>query len=135
MGNFQHGIFMQNVPPLDARHGVSGMSHTPGPWIVKRLEGTDRIWGIHAANGESIVEADAGCYPPTLEDAYLIAAAPDLLAACKELRKACAAAMRVMSALADALPEQRFFEELKNVGIKDGFGKRAQAAVAKAEGR
>jgi len=50
---------------------------------VKRLEGTDRIWGIHAANGECIVEADAGCYPPKLEDAYLIAAGPDLLAACK----------------------------------------------------
>jgi len=62
----------------------------------------------------------------------LIAAAPDLLEACKELRDALAAAMRVVSGseYADA-----WLAVCDSIGIKPGVGKRADAAIEKAEGK
>ena len=57
---------------------------------------------------------------------------PDLLATCKELRDACAAAMRVIMRC-DAIAE--FEIELRAEGIANGFGARAATAIAKAEGR
>lgn len=78
-------------------------------------------------------------------NARLIAAAPELLESCKELRDALAAAMRVIVDLdrlkrvgvADLLTdsrEQRFVEELHAIGIKDGIGVRAEQAIQRAEG-
>ncbi len=78
-----------------------------------------------------------------LANARLIAAAPELLAACKELVVACAAAMRVVANL-DALHligasaetrQQRLVDELHVSGVVNGFGVRANAIIAKAEGR
>ncbi len=72
----------------------------------------------------------------------LIAAAPDLLEACKELVVAVSAAMRVVADL-DAMHQlgvsaetrqQRFADELRSSGVVNGFGVRAKAAIAKAEG-
>lgn len=67
----------------------------------------------------------------------------DLLSALKECRDAIAAAMRVIHGidlatslgLAAENHEQRFVDEVHAVGISDGFGVRADAAIAKAEGR
>jgi len=68
-------------------------------------------------------------------------AAPDLLASCRELLAAVAAAMRVIADL-DAMKlhggeadtrEQRFAVELRVAGVVNGFGVRAQQAIAKAE--
>ena len=79
--------------------------------------------------------------PPTVSDTQVIN--QELLAALKEMREACTAAMRVMADLdlahrlgMDAeTRQQRFVDELKMAGVKDGFGVRADQAIAKAEGR
>jgi hypothetical protein len=55
----------------------------------------------------------------------------DLLAALKDMREACAAAMRVIAA--NDLDDQ-FIEAVHQAGLTNGFGVRAQAAIAKAEG-
>lgn len=61
----------------------------------------------------------------------------------KELREACAAAMRVVADLdvmyrleseADTR-QQRFVDELRLSGVKDGFGKRADALIKRLEAR
>lgn len=60
-----------------------------------------------------------------------------LLAVCKELREALAAAMRTMAtdhADADELADA-FVSEIARLGIADGVGVRADAAIAKAEGK
>jgi hypothetical protein len=66
------------------------MKHTPGPWIIDRSHKVDRdgttIWA------DDVIIAD--CVPDQHENhkanAHLIAAAPDLLEAMKELFKQCA---------------------------------------------
>lgn len=101
-------------------------AHTPGPWTFEPREYRSRVdpkevhcLGIFGADGEEIVVTDSGYYPPKIADAYLIAAAPELLAVAKQL-------VRVAELLreANACP----------LGIKVA-SVRAQAAIAKAEGR
>lgn len=120
------------------------MSHTPGPW---RVEGC-RIM----AAGEShvaLIDACGGndCYvTATDDDMRLIAAAPDLLVALKETIAAASAALRVVAEidlptrLAPMMgsPESRqqaLVDEMKMAGVENGFGVRANAAIAKAEGK
>lgn len=135
--------------------------HTPGPWTAYRMvhEATNEPMspeqvGEYVRNsvvksaGESgsldflfvSVEKPDGpadvCHvgngPTSPANACLIAAAPDLLASCKELREAMAGAMRVIAehgALVEA-----FEAEMRRIGAKDGFGVRVEEAVAKAEG-
>lgn len=64
------------------------MTHTPGPWAVsicdKELWDTDTTTDIESAHGEHIATMGAAHDYATWEaDARLIAAAPDLLAACE----------------------------------------------------
>lgn len=56
-------------------------SRTPGPWKAEFRNG----WcdGIIGPDGHDIVKTDSGVYPPNEADAHLIAAAPELLAACE----------------------------------------------------
>lgn len=58
------------------------MSHTPGPWFARRPE-EDELWEIYADCGDLVT------YPVFTRNEehniHLIAAAPDLLAACEEL--------------------------------------------------
>lgn len=54
------------------------MSHTPGPWFVREPDGDEHTEVYSEKTG-------AVCYPEP-DDAYLIAAAPEMLAALKELR-------------------------------------------------
>ena len=70
----------------------------------------------------------------TLEaNARLIATAPDLLAALKDMRDALAAMMRVVAMHEGAIAEE-FGQEIDRLGIRRGFGVRAQDAIARAEG-
>ncbi len=119
-------------------------THTPGPWEV------DEGDGMPIAK-VSFRVVTAPCTPnigsglsreEITANARLIAAAPDLLAACKELVVAVSAAMRVIADL-DAMKyvgapaetrEQRLVDELKISGVVNGFGVRANAAIAKAVG-
>ena len=114
------------------------MTHTPGPW---RIEGE-----FDAETGVSVVaDLDGGtgliCELEQLcgewdeseiGDAHLIAAAPELLASLKETKDAAAVLMlliadftRIYEIDLELMIDQRLF---------DGFGVRAQAAIAKAEG-
>lgn len=63
----------------------------------------------------------------------LIAASPELLEACKETREACAACFRVIAFLGGSAVDL-LDVELSRCGVKEGFGQRAQNAIAKAEG-
>ncbi len=71
------------------------MKHTPGPWYVRVFECVlgptpeiivDEIYTIDEDGGEiRLVNTDSGVYEISLADAQLIAAAPDLLEACKSI--------------------------------------------------
>ena len=61
------------------------MKHTPGPWLVYDKEIVDGIW-IDCDHDEHILNICKieGCAPDLMRaNAHLIAAAPDLLAACE----------------------------------------------------
>ena len=58
-------------------------SFTPGPWTWNG----DTLTGEDAS--DEVVRTDSGYYPPWGKDRSLIAAAPDLLAALKELVDEC----------------------------------------------
>ena len=73
---------------------MDNTKHTPGPWrIIRGSEYTDdvedtAILSIEAANGRNVYYTDSGFFVPCEADATLIAAAPDLLAACEEAETA-----------------------------------------------
>lgn len=118
--------------------------HTAGPW---RLD-PDDMGLVLDADGAPIQTAGPHAIDDTTADgsgyanARLIAAAPDLLAALRECLEVTAAAMRVITqidigTLVGAPAETRnqaFVDEVKVIGITNGFGVRAKAAIAKAEG-
>jgi hypothetical protein len=90
-------------------------SHTPGPWTVHKTTNLPVAYYIGPASRRhlALVFNEA--------DARLIAAAPDLLAALKDL-----------SRLADAIYVRMSDGEMAL--MRDAWGK-ADAAIAKAEGR
>ena len=57
------------------------MKHTPGPWFVSSIKGDDGIM-VGAGDGSDLV-ADVRLVLEAEQNAYLIAAAPELLEACK----------------------------------------------------
>lgn len=66
---------------------MSDVQHTPGPWRVKHwrdgrvsIETTDELWNI-----ATLSEGDDDAAGAIDADAALIAAAPDLLAACQAI--------------------------------------------------
>lgn len=123
----------------DVGTGVEMTTFTPGPWRI--VYGDGWPWEIVPECGKSvecncaecadgarkgyggrvyhnILETDSHVYGPTLQDAHLIAAAPELYEALK------------------AVVDQKAFT--CDCGIDDGEGgvfDRARAALAKAEGR
>lgn len=146
------GPGVEAVTSRTAAENESRAQHTPGPWRWDRGLDDDetRCFVTQAVSGQAhyvIAEIQNGapgdCLETEVANARLVAAAPDLLAALKECRDAVTAAMRVVADLdamrllgADADTRQaRFVDELKVAGVKDGFGVRANAAIAKAEGR
>jgi len=125
----------------EVRREVSASKHTPGPWGVPHFAepeaGCDCRYVLcdsHMGAICTITWNKEGDHPPLEQaqaNARLIAAAPELLDACKELRAACAACFRVIGAagLVDQIEA-----ELDTAGVTEGFGSRAGAAIAKAEG-
>lgn len=94
----------------------------PTPWAyvpyirrVKDARGMTVAFGVGEADGALIVSA---CN-----------AFDEMLASLKECREALAACFRTVDDI-DALAD-----ELRRVGVADGFGVRAQRAIAKAEGK
>lgn len=66
-------------------------THTPGPWIVARIIPQDRdfIRQVKAEDGPVCFVHDlSDCQQEAKANARLIAAAPDLLAACKRMSEA-----------------------------------------------
>ncbi len=66
-----------NPNPVNPVHPVKTSSHTPGPWHIERSGGSYEIWPenkkeAHSAISDRVFRKD---------DARLIAAAPELLAA------------------------------------------------------
>ena len=57
------------------------MTHTPGPW--------EAYAASHHIEGNIRLENSSGLFDPTLEDLWLIDAAPDLLAALENLVLQC----------------------------------------------
>ena len=57
------------------------MSHTPAPWRIDFGDENTRPGMIAGIDGpeERIIETDGGFYGPTLADAHLISASPELL--------------------------------------------------------
>jgi hypothetical protein len=115
------------------------MNHTPGPWmqygtiigsevgklaICRMLDGTN--------TDAPLLELGSSRWAIQMNNAHLIAAAPDLLDSCKELRDALAAAMRVMF---NAGLSQIWVEAFNALNIADGLGVRADSIIARAEGR
>ena len=127
--------------------------HTAGPWTVSVGEQNGPgvgVYGCVYGGPDEMILCDIwadggdeqGLASQAPANARLIAAAPDLLDACRELVVAVSAAMRVIADLdamttvgaAAATREQRLIVEMKISGVLDGVGVRADAAIAKAEG-
>jgi len=94
------------------------MSHTPGPWKFDGSHVTDRTNTVISIEGIAQPHGVTADDDPAWANARLIAAAPDLLAACHKICKAIA--FGVESTLAKELC--------------DGYDA-VRAAIAKAEGR
>jgi hypothetical protein len=113
---------------------VGRITFTPGPWRA-RVKRTGESWWVVAPkdNGEGYLAECVARQDANEANAHLIAAAPDLLASCKELREALAGAMRVISTSDQADLTDCFVEEMERIGIVDGIGIRADTAIQKAE--
>ena len=97
---------------------------SPSPWSV-----SEKAIHVRDKDGQQVCLVGP---LSTVEDAHLIAAAPALLACCKELRDILALAMR---GIAGADLGNDFQEALFMSGFTDGFGARADTVIAQAEGR
>ena len=113
---------------------------TPRPWKLKTEQDQDFITrtvvGPNLGAGTEVAIITTGSYEDRMEsaNAKLIVRAVNnhdaLLEACKEMRGAAAAMMRVIDSLAAV---EMLEAELKAAAIEPGFGVRVQAAIAAAE--
>ena len=62
------------------------MEHTPGPWNIQATDENDLAWEISydTEDGLTYPIADIISYPEATANAKLIAAAPEMLEACKK---------------------------------------------------
>jgi hypothetical protein len=95
--------------------------HTPGPWTVFDSETDGQTYGINGADGRAVVFYGATKYDGirSRADARLIAAAPDLLAALRD----------IVSALGYEGHDGWYSEPVHSDDVK-----RALAAIVKATG-
>lgn len=102
------------------------MTHIPGPWTAS--ETNEDVWAIESGDEERIAEV----YSAFPDDARLIAAAPDLLAALKRIAE---------NGNFDHEPEAEDYDDTESAygnGMDVANWEAAQiarAAIAKAEGR
>ena len=97
-------------------------NHTPGPWVVQEPDPENKGSGllVKPVPGQVVAEVDRG--PEMVGNAHLIAAAPDLLAALREI---------YAEVTEDTAGLTRNDYESIVLTIRDVAG----AAIAKAEGR
>jgi hypothetical protein len=107
-------------------------THTPGPWYVRDEHPEKSTFNVGTITGEAYVGEVAVVFrtkllaePEHLANARLIAAAPDLLAALKELGDWIAGGLQ---ASAEAWPDAKCLQHTEELAA------RARAAVDKAEG-
>jgi hypothetical protein len=111
------------------------MMHTPGPWIADDNEGFGawHIWSRMTPTGSGtpgpLVATVVGDSAETDANAQLIAAAPELLLSLKETFKAAS----ILAEIVVRAGATKYLDE--HMDVLSGFGKRANAAIAKAEGR
>lgn len=106
-------------------------SHTPAPWVWWTSNSWKRLRHERLGFGSSIIEPYVcrdGHPDLTVKEAdmHLIAAAPELLAALKEMGDWIAAGLQASD---EAWPDARCLQHTEEIAA------RARAAVAKAEGR
>lgn len=116
-------------------------AHTPGPWAIAR-DPAKLHWAFAQINGPQNLSGNdeplVVAYVQNMVDssdeanARLIAAAPELLEALRETSLALKAA--VAHAFENEVTDT-FLEKMRNFGVRDKIGVRADAAIAKAEGR
>lgn len=96
------------------------MSHTPGPWKFQQ-DGNEPYWSVDMpfTDGSGRYGACNAMVYTTEEDARLVAAAPELLAACRE------AASAITYLLSNDDDDQNYADTLNTLA----------AAIAKAQGR
>lgn len=99
---------------------MSAHKHTPGPWELHESVTHVRVV---AADGENIWFEDKRC-PRVIEDARLIAAAPELLAEVQQ-------AVIQMEMAAECIQSKRYDEALLHV---TSLMRSKRAAIAKATG-
>ena len=140
---------MKDKGSLSDGDETSDEQHTPGPWTAREsdvLDGKSR----YQTDGAIMVYADGDCDLHPIADcsvnhtcrlaseaqanARLIAAAPDLLASLKEMRDVAAALFRVIDGAVECKADiiDDLHEEFEKAGIPNGFGVRANTAIAKA---
>ncbi len=102
-------------------HDVLG---TPGPWRIRRL-GEGKGYRIYAANGKATVAEVPDGHPA---DAFLVAAAPDLLAAALRL----SAALEVPE-VGDVEAARQVLDEAIGVAMPMLMAQRAQNLPADTE--
>lgn len=103
--------------------------HTPGPWRIFQTKGKPRFYviGIGREDGRGITDGNVGLgvwdadSPEALANGRLIAAAPDLLSALRDLLDA-------FDICPDDLPGHEY------EAIVEDARQRARAAIAKAKG-
>lgn len=112
--------------------------HTPGEWKVIIGKRNDAKHAEHVAYIETKTREICVIYGDEDQEANtrLIAAAPDLLTALKDVRAAAAAMARVISQAVEAKADimDDLEDEFIRSGVLNGFGVRADAAIARAEG-
>lgn len=70
---------------------MSTPKHTPGPWMVKPSHHSEWYNWVDTEKGDSVCATTAAGIPrlEAIENAHLIAAAPDLLSALKFITEKC----------------------------------------------
>jgi len=106
--------------------------HTPGPWRVFTSPRGTKIIGIGTLDGDGITDCGFGVWrggsDEAMANARLIAAAPDLLAACTEF-------LPILERQLDSINPGGAAEGSKAFACATERVERMRAAIAKAEGR
>lgn len=122
------------------------MRHTPGPWTVGKSEynfgcnevgraDPNRRWPAHEINSSRwlatvanvvIDSTDDECHAETVANARLIAAAPDLLAACIEAESNCTSVIEAADLSDDARHPLYDLREVLRAAIKKAEGNDAR---------
>lgn len=101
------------------------MRHTPGPWVVRDVSCPEEMYEVQREDGGEVIAFAADC-EDRKANAYLIAAAPDMLAALEQMRE-------VFEQLSDG--DWRSMDATYVDQLVESYGLRGcDVAIAKAKG-